>query len=199
MATLLDYLKVLLTWPVIGGGLIAVFLLLFRLEIKSLINRIGRIKFPGGEFSTSQQEKIEQVEQTQPGPVTSPEPNPPKLEGMHLTAEDLEIIQAYFNSERATARVWEYRYLNLFLAQTTQVVLDWLVTLQPPTTTIGAFEATWMHVIQDAQERSAVLHALQMHVLINVAGQTMSLTEKGREYAHWPERRIMIQRSRGAA
>jgi hypothetical protein len=109
----LDYLKVLLTWPVIGGSLIATFLLLFRAQIQSLINRTGRIKFPGGEFSTSQQEKIEEVGgRTQPGPITPATPSPPELGGMHLTKGDLAEIQAYFQAERATARIWEYRYLN---------------------------------------------------------------------------------------
>lgn len=182
---IIDYLKVFLTWPVIGGLLIAVVLFLFKGELRSLISRIGKIKFPGGEVSTSQQEKIEE---SQPGPVTPPVLSPPPLEGMHLSPQQLQQVQSYITAEHAAARMWEYRYLNYFLAQDTQVVLNWLVGLNQ-TTSVSAFEAVWMQAIQNAEERGAILHALQMHVLITIVGDSISLTDKGREYASWPERR----------
>jgi hypothetical protein len=78
--------------------------------------------------------------------------------------------------------------LNYFLAEATQHVLDWLVALHQPTT-VSAYEAIWMHTIQQAQERQAILHALQLHVLITINGEAIALTDKGREYAAWPERR----------
>lgn len=184
---ILDYLRVLLTWPVIGGGLFAFALVIFKEQIRSLINRIGRIKFPGGEFSTSQVQKSEEA--VQQGPVTPPTPPaPPPIEGVHLSPGDLEQVRAYLQAEHAAARIWEYRFLNYFLADSTQAVLDWLLALNQPTT-VSAFEAVWMHTIQNAAERTAILHALQLHVLISMDGQTIILTEKGREYATWPERR----------
>jgi hypothetical protein len=180
----LDYLKVVLTWPVISGSLIAVFLFLFKSQISGLINRIGRIKFPGGEVSMSQQEKIELAS---PGPVAPPV-SQALPQGLHLSPEQIKQIESYLASERAATRVWEYRFLNYFFAQATQNVLDWFVSLQQ-STTVSAFEAIWMHAIQNAQERTAILHALQMHVLINISGETITLTDKGREYASWPGRR----------
>lgn len=180
----LDYLKVILTWPVIGGGLIGAFLFLFKSQIGSLISRVGRIKFPGGELTTSQQEKIELVA---PGPVT-PSKDPELPKGLHLNPDQMAQVEGYVHAQRAAAYLWEYRYLNFFLAKATQNVLDWLVSLKQ-STTIGAYEAMWMHAIQLAEERNAILHALQMHVLVEITGEIITVTPKGREYAAWPERR----------
>lgn len=184
---LLEYLKVLLTWPVIGGALVLFVIIFFRSELRSLI-KSGRVKFRGWEFWTSQQQKIEEQASQEPVALASPQKAPALQEGMHLTPKDIQEVRSYLDAERAAARIWEYRYLNYYLAEDTQAVLSWFVTLDRPTT-IGAFEAVWMHAIQLAQERQAVLHALQLHVLITIGGQTIALTDKGKEYAQWPQRR----------
>jgi hypothetical protein len=187
MAIVLEYLKVFLTWPVIGGVLVLFVIIFFRSELRALI-KSGRVKFRGWEFSTSQQQKIEEQAAPPAGPVTPAAAMAPALEGMHLTPKDIDEIRAYLEAEHAAARIWEYRYLNYYLAEDTQAVLSWFVSVGQPTT-VSAFEAMWMHVIQLAQERQAVLHALQLHVLITIGGQTIALTDKGKEYAQWPEGR----------
>ena len=106
-----------------------------------------------------------------------------------MSQASLDALRAYAEAERGAARIWEYRYLNFFLVPTTQIVLDWFIGLQQPTT-IAAFEAAWMMVIQSAPERTAVLHALQKHVLIEISPEgAVTVTDKGREYAAWTERR----------
>ena len=54
----LEYLRVLLSPQIIVGIIGLVFLLLFREDIKALILRIAKIRFPGGaELSTLQSER----------------------------------------------------------------------------------------------------------------------------------------------
>ena len=54
----LEYLKVFLSTQIVAGAVVAACLLLFRPEFRSLLNRIAKIKLPGGtEVSTSQIER----------------------------------------------------------------------------------------------------------------------------------------------
>ena len=57
-ALVLEYVKVLLSAPVIAGAVAVVAFYLFSEDIRSLLRRVAKIKLPGGgEFSTSQIEK----------------------------------------------------------------------------------------------------------------------------------------------
>jgi len=87
-------------------------------------------------------------------------------------------------SERANAFLWEYRYLNLFLARSTQLVLDWLGTLQQPIS-VNLLDSHLQAYIVDAQERVAILTALQNHHLILIQNNLVQITPKGREYLQW--------------
>ncbi|WP_177315786.1 hypothetical protein [Burkholderia ubonensis] len=48
-----------------------------------------------------------------------------------------------------------------------------------------------MNRIPHADERQAILHALQKHLCIQVDGPVISLSDKGKEYGAWPERKIL--------
>src|SRR5689334_5619360 len=51
----LEYLKVILTGPVVAGGITLALAAIFRSEVRSLMGRVAHIKLPGGgELSTSQ-------------------------------------------------------------------------------------------------------------------------------------------------
>jgi hypothetical protein len=188
---ILEYLKVLLSWPVVIGIGAIIGTRWFRTEIQALINRIASLEFPGGKLVT-QQAKIEEEspvsDAVQPVPVD--DAAPPVLDGLRLTVEEQATLRAAFEAERAAGRMWEYRYLNYFFAPATQHVLNWLISLGQATT-IDAYEAFWMNRIAQAGERQAVIHALQMHLCIQVNGPVITVTEKGREYAAWPERKIL--------
>ncbi|MFM0288385.1 hypothetical protein [Paraburkholderia megapolitana] len=184
-------MKVLLSWPVIIGIGAIIGAAWFRTEVQALINRIASLKFPGGELVT-QQAKIKEESAVggdiQPVPVN--DAAIPALQGMHLSAADQATLKAVFDGERAAARMWEYRYLNYFFAPATQHVLDWMIGLAQATT-VDAVEAFWMNRIAHAGERQAILHALQMHLCIQIDGPAIKVSDKGREYAAWPERKVL--------
>lgn len=181
----LEYVKVLLSAPVIAGAVALTFLCLFRGEIRALIGRVFRIRFPGGELFASQQERTQAAIAPKEQPPGGPQGQQVQLPAtVTLTPEQAQQVVAIIQSERANATLWEYRYLNFFLARSTQLVLDWLGTVQQPIS-VNLIDSYLQSFIVDAQERVAILTALQNHHLITIANNLVQITPKGREYLQW--------------
>ena len=73
----LEYLRVLLSAPVMSVAVIMTFLFLFREDLKALLLRVAKIRFPGGtELSTLQSERqhreAEEAEKPVPTPAETP-------------------------------------------------------------------------------------------------------------------------------
>lgn len=187
---LLEYLKVLLSWPVVVGVGATVGTLWFKAELRALINRIASLEFPGGKLVTQQAKMDEEAAVDAVPPVSATDTAPPALQNLQLTPQDQAVVRDAFAAERTAARMWEYRFLNYFFAPATQHVLDWLIGLNQATTE-DAYDAFWMNRIPQGAERQAILHALQKHLCIQVDGPAIRVSDKGREYAAWPERRIL--------
>jgi hypothetical protein len=178
----LEYLKVFLTPQIVIGTIVVVFVTIFRPDILALFRRIATIRLPGGtELSTSQSAKIEdEPDRPPPTPPSSADVAlPPSLD-----ANELRTVRELLDAERMRAFVWEYRYLNYFLVQNSQRVLDWFASL-PQRTSIQLFDTVWMPLIANAQERRAILNALQTHHLIVINNDLVEVTPKGREYIQW--------------
>lgn len=180
----LEYLKVLLSPQIIVGGVGFVFLFLFREDIKALLLRIAKIRLPGGtEVSTSQSERQVKEEKIEQKPLPAPQTPLPGLPS-ELTPQQRTAVEDILKAERATSYLWEYRYLNYFLVYGTQTVLDWFISLKQPTT-YNHFDATWLPLIPSANERGAIINALQAHHLIQVNDGAIQVTPKGMEYQQW--------------
>lgn len=181
----LDYLRVVLSAPVISGAVAVTVLCLFRGELRSLIGRIGHIRFPGGELFASQQQRARAeliASDQQPTPPEAQEVQLPS--NVTLTPEQTRQVAGLLQSERANALLWEYRYLNFFLARSTQLVLDWIATLSQPIS-VSLVDSHLQAFILDAQERFAILAALQNHHLVTITNNLVRITPKGREYLQW--------------
>ncbi|QBJ78514.1 hypothetical protein [Aquitalea sp. USM4] len=182
----LEYLKVILATPVAAGTTAITFFVLFKDDIKSLLKRVAKVRLPGGgEFSTTQIERDNEALQPKgEQPPTTP-PAPPSLpDNLTLTPEQQKVVDDAFAAERGRAELWEYRYLNYFLAHSTQRVLDWLNTL-PARTTTSMFDAYWLPVIPSTEERRTIINALQAHSLITLNTGLIEVTPKGKEYLQW--------------
>lgn len=183
---ILEYLKVLLTAPVLFSIVAVLFIMLFREDIKALILRIAKIRLPGGtEVSTPQSNQLA-TEQQKPAPEPTVD-DQVAVVGLpdNLTSQQRHTIEQLIRSHIATAYIWEYRYLNYFLVRATQIVLDWLIGL-PQATTYMHYDSVWLPIIPSANERQAIINALQTHHLIqqDVSGMIV-VTPKGREYQEW--------------
>lgn len=181
----LEYLKAFLTPTFVGGCVVVFTLLRYDAQFKTLINRIWRVKFPGGEFETSQIEKAQEDIKGSSEPLSITKTEEETLpENLTLTPEQLEIVTQHINAANMAARLWEYRFLNFFLARASQRVLDWLAALDHKVTTT-LFDSIWLPIIPSLQERVAIIHALENHYLITCMGELIEVTPKGREYIEW--------------
>lgn len=170
----LEYLKVIVSPQLVVGGIILTFFRLFPGDIKALMQRLAKVRLPGGaELSMSQ---------PPPGQIPSTTPDSPQVpEGLSLTPDQVQTIRQLFQAERARATLWEYRYLNYFLVPATQAVLNWLASLNERTT-VSFFDTLWLPFIPSAEQRTAIISALQAHHLIQLTGDLIEVTPKGREY-----------------
>jgi len=185
---ILQYLQAFLSWPVATFVIAITAVLIFKPDIRSLMARIAKIRFPGGsELSTSQAERSADEPTESPKPAVpqaeadKPLPLPPEVK---FSTEQLQAVRQLYLAERANAYLWEYRYLNYYLADTTQRVLDWFATVNLPISR-SLFDNVWGPSIPDVKERQAIITALQGHYLIALNGDLMSLTPKGEEYRAW--------------
>lgn len=115
-------------------------------------------------------------------------PTPPSSDDVTLPASlekaELDAVRDLLNAERVRAFLWEYRYLNYFLAQSTQRVLDWFASLKTRTS-VQLFDTMWLPFIPSPEERRAILSALQAHLLITIDEDLIAVTPKGTEYIQW--------------
>ncbi len=174
----LEYLKVILTTPTVIGVLGTIFLLLFKYELRSLINRIASLKIGSAELTAPQLPPP--ADQTARGQL--PNPAPPQLPpGVSVPPQETPLVEQALAAERARAYLWEYRYLNYFLVYATQRVLDWLASL-PASTTVTAYDSYWQPLIPSGEQRRTILAALESHNLITFQSDLIEVTPKGREY-----------------
>ncbi|CAO1660695.1 hypothetical protein NYA30BAC_01000 [Halomonas sp. NYA30] len=180
----LEYMKALLTAPVMFAVVASIFIFKFTEDIKALLLRVAKIKLPGGtEVSTPQSNRIPEEEDKAP-----PKPQSVAVEGIPsgLSAEQQKTVENLVRSHIANTYLWEYRYLNYFLTRSTQVALDWLAGLPQPTT-YAHYDSFWLPSIPSANERQAMITALQNHhlVLHDEATNMLTVTPKGHEYREW--------------
>ncbi len=182
----LEYLKVILTAPVIFGAVAFVVIFKFGDDIKSLIGRIAKIRLGSGlEVSTLQSERLAKEEnqnRDQPQPTGEAVDELPQ----ELTPDERERVEAIIKSHSEVARWWEYQYLNFFLVRKTQVALDWLVT-QNQSVAAQMYDSVFMPWVPSSDERNSMINALERHHLILFDNKTMTITvtPKGREYQQW--------------
>lgn len=178
----LEYLKVILSAPVVAGVVAMTFIFKFQSGLRGLINRIAHIKFPGGGELSAPQLPPEPAPKGPPlpGPVEEEQPLLPAA----LTDQQVSAVKELFDAERARAYLWEYRYLNLFLAPVTQEVLEWFGTLTTRTS-LAMADALWTSRIPDPEQRRIILAVLEAHHLVQREGELLAITPKGREYLEW--------------
>lgn len=177
----LEYLKVLLTPQIVIIIGVIWFAKTFKENIAALIDRIKAIKFPGGELSTPQHEKLKNESPIED--KTSPEPQSADLPA-NIKENDIETLKTLYNAERSRAYFWEYSYLNYYLVTRTQYTLDWLAKYAQPMP-VSLYDTLTSPSVPDPKERNAILNALENHYLVQVKDNIITVSQKGHEYIEW--------------
>ena len=180
----LEYIRVVLSAPVMAATVAIMFLALFREDLKALFLRVAKLKFPGGvEISTMQSARIDTDVAARPQQIPAASTSNVQLPAQ-LTEQQREQVKSLLAAEQDTSRLWEYRYLNYFLVPHTQRVLDWLAQF-PQQVAYSFYDAQWLPIVPDANERGAIITALQAHHLVQTDAQSILVTSKGRDYIQW--------------
>lgn len=177
----LDYVKAFLTPQIVVVLGIIWFAKTFKDNIAALIDRIKAIKFPGGEVSTPQLEKLKNEKTIED--KTSIGPQSANLT-TNVQETDIEALRALYISERKRAYFWEYSYLNYYLVPRTQITLDLIAKYDPPMSLVLYDDMTSPYV-PDQKERQAIIDALEKHYLIELENDLIKITPKGLEYIEW--------------
>jgi len=179
---ILEYLRIMLTLPVLAFVGISWFIIYFRNQIRGFLRSLEKRKIdtPWGSVGEGQSDKIRNGEEKdRPKPKESKD-LPEEAKGIKLDPKVSSIIK----SLQAEKYLWEYRYLNYFLVYATQTVLDWLYALKE-NPTVSLYNAIWARIIPKIEERTAILDALKEHTLITIKSDVIEITPKGREYKEW--------------
>lgn len=180
----LEYIKVLTSTQIVVGCVVLILACKFRKELKSLIDRVAHIKFPGGELSANREQRSDANSYATEGQIQSDALTAEGLPDLSVSPEEKAKIKCALDSERINAALWEYRYLNYFLVYKTQLVLNWLGS-QDQSIGYSAFDTYWLPLIPNAKERNTIVDVLQAHHLIDISDGLMQITPKGREYIAW--------------
>jgi hypothetical protein len=181
----LEYFKVFLSTQVVAGVVAFSFIYLFREDIKALLLRITKIRLPGGtDVSTPQSPQLEDAPENKPLPNPSPQDTSSLALPQNLDQKQTEDVKQLLDAERARSYLWEYRYLNYYLAYRTQQVLDWFASL-PTKTSLSLFDTLWLPLIPSTEERRNIINALHAHDLIRIDNDLVDVTPKGHQYKNW--------------
>jgi hypothetical protein len=164
-----------LAWPLAVFGAVV----LLRDPISDLLRRFRGATFGGASVDMQQPEASSNKPVETPAP---PLPAPAAAAAAQLTPEQQDALKQILQAQHAAARLWEYRYLNLFLAPPSQHVLTWFASLGY--TTLDAYDAYWAQHL-DGEQRKVILQALNAHHLVEREGPVLRISEKGREYVTW--------------
>ncbi|RTR40794.1 hypothetical protein EKG38_02460 [Shewanella canadensis] len=182
---ILEYVKVVLSFPVATVVLGIAILIMFRDSVSTLLANVAKAKLPGGiELETHQNVRSSQIGESKKLPDSSDS----TVDGLPSGLNDAQKtqIEDLVKSHIASTYLWEYRYLNFYFVRGTQLVLDWFVSLNQATT-LSHFDTVWMSVIPSVNERQAIITSLQNHHLINLdeSSGTITVNPKGKEYQQW--------------
>lgn len=181
---ILQFVEILVSPQIIAAGMFLFVLLKFGHRFGQLATVLEK-RFAKDTLTANTPAGSLKIEQ----PETDPRDNNKEIKDANIgkleTSEDIKSLKDALQSQNTISRLWEYRYLNYFLVRQTQTVLDWFSNIGIPTVSTEVFNAVMLNLIPDQVSRQAILDALKHHYLIQGEDNSLSITDKGREYIGW--------------
>ncbi len=170
----LDFLKIILSWPVTGIVAFYFFVKRFSNSIESFISR----KELDPSFAKDKKQLVEPIKEVEKVEITS-ETTEGKIfengtsEGTETEIKDLE------NKVELT----EFKFLSLFLVHNTKLILKWFFEQKQQIITKEYFDVTWVKFADELNQREIIFNLLVQYNLIEgVLGGRFTLSEKGEKF-----------------
>ncbi|MCX5638694.1 MAG: hypothetical protein NTX52_13540 [Planctomycetota bacterium] len=187
---ILEYLKVVLTWPVLGSSAFVLVIWWLRNPLDFLLRNIS-IRMPSGMQIQAQQPQSKASHDTEkPGTITLDPQQQQELtkfvqelqQELKLSSDQQTILRDEIQKAWSAARFWELMYLDRYLVIHTKLLLS-MMHKGGGQTTREYIVACWPSFNWgDEREREAVLNALQTSGLIEQIGNILKVTDKGRAF-----------------
>ena len=207
---LLEFLRIIISWPFMIGVVVIVFLLLFRDTISEFIKRLSRITLPGG--ATIQTAQPPTPEETGEGTKwqefmeTLESHLADKEEELDKTRHDVETalrnaknyeellskaMKLLEDSDKPLAekdkaiRVWMFSYLTMFFVPATKTVLQWVAGAGKVSKAL--YEMTFAVTITDDQNRNRTWAVLETYGMVHktesgLFGDLYEISPTGRDF-----------------
>lgn len=198
LKTVNEFLRVILSWPVVILVLCLIFFRKFSEQISSFLKNVSTVKW--GTFEAQRQEgKLTEdvvaktsadlaaqginLSQEQWGQIEN-------LVSELTTTRDQQgiTIEKYQEALKATferAENYEFAFLNLSLVSNTKFALLWFLSQPNKSSTKLNFSFNFQlppQIINQTAEKEAIFNALLVNVLLTQNGEVFSISEKGEKF-----------------
>ena len=182
---ILEYLKVILTWPVAIFIISLVFLIKFSDSIRKYIAKITELTLPGGTTVKTQPESSISVDKTM------------EEKGVRLSQEEIQIVaeklneldvrieenkqkEEIINYLAYRSEFFEFSYLNYFYVPKTKQILKWLSLSTNATKKM--YHILWDNI--NAVERDIIFSVLLNYGMVTYdpSNDSLNITDKGRRF-----------------
>jgi len=190
---ILEYLRVILSWPLLTFILLIIFLFKFANSIKVFLENLRSLK--AGPFEFIQQQKP-------PEEINKKIEDKLEESGITLTKKQLKQIEETFetlsrekqNKEfqiskqeevirylAERAELYEFLYLNLYLVYNSKIALFWFVNSSTKDNFIYSFPLP-PQIVNQTAEKEAIFTVLLSNGLIEQDGFLFKISEKGKRF-----------------
>jgi len=190
---ILEYLRIVLSWPPLVFILAIVFLFKFSNSIKTFLENLRSLK--AGPFEFSQQQKPPQEiekkveEKLEESGITL---NKEQLKQIEETFETLskekEDKEVRISQQQEVIRYWveraelyEFLYLNLYLVYNSKAALLWFINPSTKDNFIYSFFLP-PQIVNQIAEKEAIFNALLSSGLIEQDGLLFKISGKGKRF-----------------
>jgi len=173
---ILEYLSILLSWPLLVFILGIVFLFKFSNSIKTFLENLRSLK--AGPFEFSQQQKPpEEIEKKIEDKLEESGITLEKEDKEFQISQQQEVIRYWV--ERA--KLYEFLYLNLYLVPNSKTALLWFINPSTKDNFIYSFILP-PQIVNQKEEKEAIFNALLSNGLIEQDGILFKISEKGKRF-----------------
>lgn len=184
---ILDLLKILLSWPVVGTIIALLFIYKFSGSIINFLethqlSKAGPIevqqKIGKGITSFGENESNESEKKFLTKKVA-------KLKkDLDAKDQDKAKLEEFVQDQQKINEIYEFNYLALFFVDTTKRVLKWFFDLKGESIiTYESLDISWQPIILDPNQRTTIFTVLRQNGMIyGVLGGAFSITEKGERF-----------------
>jgi len=190
---ILEYLRIILSWPLLIFILLIIFLFKFANSIKVFLENLRLLKAGPFEFS-QQQEPPEEIEKKiedkleESGITLTKEQLKQIEETLETLSREKENKESQIFKQQEVIRYWaeraelyEFLYLNLYLVYNSKLALRWFINPSTKDNFIYSFPLP-PQIVNQITEKEAIFNALLSNGLIEQDGLVFKISEKGKRF-----------------